>query len=279
MCEQLICWLSLAAKSINSRLLSPKYFTLWDKRWLRSFSSYSQVCKALVCLPNQIPPKKFEGSNYSPHPYWKRKKSSSWALSGGRVGIPCQELIVRDIAAYTWRYSRWNAMEQPAKSCLERRLLSVCPCFNSLPSSWGLVTSERGRWHKEGHGTHGWAAQRPGFYTCHHLPVSHGNEVGGREEGKNPGCYSFQHSEATSELHQKQDWRLFGMKHDDVTSHRAAAAPHDSPQKVKSECPGSAGTSPEGFSKCVLFLLSLMLKRHKWFWCVSDSSLCPSNKL
>lgn len=46
-------------------------------------------------------PKKFKGSNYSPHPYWKRKKSSIWALSGGKVGIPCQELIVRDVAAYT----------------------------------------------------------------------------------------------------------------------------------------------------------------------------------
>lgn len=45
------------------------------------------------------------------------------------------------------------------------------------------------------------------------------------------------------------------MKHDDITSHRAAAAPHDFLKKVKSEHPGAAGTSPEEFSKYELFLL------------------------
>lgn len=54
------------------------------------------------------------------------------------------------------------------------------------------------------------------------------------------------------------------MKHDDVTSHKAGTVLPDFLKKLNTECLEATGTSPEGgFSKCVLFLLDLVLKRQK----------------
>lgn len=88
--------------------------------------------------------------------------------------------------------------------------------------------------------------------------------MGGREKGETPGCCGFQHAEAASNLPWKQDWSLFEMKQDDVTSHKAGPVPPDFLKKLSPERPGATSTSPEGeFSKCVPFLLALVLKGQK----------------
>lgn len=110
---------------------------------------------------------------------------------------------------------------------------------------------------QRGHGTQAQAGRSPGACTCYHFPVSQGNEVGGRRKVRHQAA-------AGSNMQKPQDWSLFEMKQDDVTSHKAGPVPPDFLKKLSPECPGAVSSSPEGeFSKCVPFLLALVLKKQK----------------